>query len=282
MTTLFDVQSVSFAYPGRPPCLREVSCRLDAGERVALLGANGSGKTTLLHLLDGLYFPTGGGIVAFGEALTEEAVERPPFGPRFRKAVGFLFQNSDAQLFCPTVAEELAFGPLQLRLPPAEIARRVDDALALLEIAHLRDRAPQTLSGGEQKRVALASLLTLSPRVLLLDEPTAGLDPRSQSMLLEMLHQLHEEAGVTLVTATHDLTLIPHLADRALVLSEDGRVMADAPAAQVLRDTDLLLSVNLIHAHLHRHGDTVHRHPHEHVHGHEHGHGEGHGHGNEH
>jgi cobalt/nickel transport system ATP-binding protein len=270
MEPLFSIANISFAYPGRPPCLREVSFDIAPGERVALLGANGSGKTTLLHLLDGLYFPTAGAITAFGEALTEEAVERAPFGPRFRWAVGFLFQSSDAMLFNATVEEELAFGPLQLRLPKAEIRQRIDETLELLEIAHLRDRAPQALSGGQQKRVALAALLVLSPRVLLMDEPTANLDPRSQATLLELLDGLHA-AGVTLVTATHDLTLIPHLADRALVLGEDGALAADASAAAVLHDTDLLLSVNLIHAHRHRHGAVEHAHPHVHVTGHGHG-----------
>jgi cobalt/nickel transport system ATP-binding protein len=141
----------------------------------------------------------------------------------------------------------------------------------LLEIAHLRDRAPHTLSGGEKKRVALASLLIVNPTVLLLDEPTAGLDPRSQSMLLEILEQLHE-SGMTLITATHDLTLLPHLADRALVLGEDHRLAADGPAPQILQDDELLLSVNLIHAHTHRHGDMVHRHAHHHITAHEHVH----------
>ncbi len=270
--TLFTIDRVSFAYPGRPGCLDDVSFTVAAGERVALLGANGSGKSTLLHLLNGLYFPTAGTITALGEVLTEEGVERPPFGPRFRQAVGFLFQHADAQLFCASVEEEIAFAPLQLRWPKEEIRRRIDDTLQLLEIAHLRERAPQTLSAGEQKRVALASLLVVNPSVLLLDEPTAGLDPRSQSVLLELLEALHA-AGMTLITATHDLTLVPHLADRALVLSEDHRLVADAPAAHILDDQDLLLAVNLIHAHAHRHGNRTHSHPHQHIVAHEHGHG---------
>lgn len=246
---------------------------MEPGERLALLGANGSGKSTLLHLLDGLYFPQQDGVTAFGQRLTEAALERPPFGPQFRQAVGFLFQNSDAQLFCATVEEELAFGPLQLRWPKADIRRRIDDTLQLLEIAHLRDRTPQNLSGGEKKRVALASLLVVNPSVLLLDEPTAGLDPRSQSVLLDILEQLHAQTGMTLITATHDLTLLPHLADRALVLGEDHRLAADGSAHAILQDDDLLLAVNLIHAHTHRHGDIVHRHPHHHITEHEHAHG---------
>ena len=157
-------------------------------------------------------------------------------------------------------------------MPKADILQRIDDILSLLEITHLRDRTPQNLSGGEKKRVALASLLVVNPSVLLLDEPTAGLDPRSQSMLLEILEQLNAEAGITLITATHDLTLLPHLADRALVLGEDHTLKADGDAHEILHDTDLLLSVNLIHAHAHRHGDTIHRHPHYHITEHEHEH----------
>lgn len=270
--SVFVVEQVTFAYPGHALSVDGVSFTVEAGERLALLGANGSGKSTLLHLLDGLFFPQQGAVTAFGHELTEEALECPPFGPQFRKDVGFLFQNSDAQLFCATVEEELAFAPLQLRWPKAEIYQRIDDTLRLLEIAHLRDRAPYNLSGGEKKRVALASLLIVNPSVLLLDEPTAGLDPRSQSMLLEILEQLHQQAGMTLITATHDLTLLPHLADRALVLSEDHRLVADGSAHAILEDTDALLSVNLIHAHTHRHGDIVHRHPHHHITEHEHAH----------
>lgn len=272
MNPVFEVSSVSFSYSGGNSCLRDVSLVIKQGERVALLGANGSGKSTLLHLLDGLFFPHSGSIRAFGELLTEEAVETPPFGPRFRKQVGFLFQNSDAQLFCPTVEDELAFAPLQLKsLSKEDIRNRTNDVLSLLEIEHLRCRTPQALSVGEKKLVALASLLMLNPSVLLLDEPTAGLDPRSQSILLDLLEQLHE-SGLTLVTATHDLTLLPHLADRAVVMSEDHRLVADAPMREIIENVELLLSVNLIHAHIHRHGRLTHAHPHHHVVGHEHDH----------
>ncbi|HEY3281656.1 MAG TPA: ABC transporter ATP-binding protein [Armatimonadota bacterium] len=259
-SALFEVDGVSFSHPGGTRCLEDVSFSLHSGERVALLGANGSGKSTLLHLLDALYFPTLGIVRAGGRELTERSVEDSTFGPWFRKEVGFLFQNSDAQLFCATVEEELAFGPLQLRLQKEEVLQRMDETLALLEIGHLRTRSPQALSGGEKKRVALASLLVMGPSVLLLDEPTAGLDPRSQSVLLEILNQLHQ-AGMTLITATHDLTLLPHLADRALVLDEAHHLAQDAPTDEVLASTELLLTVNLIHAFSHRHGTVTHRHP---------------------
>jgi len=272
-TPIFEVEGAHYAYPGYPECVSGVSFRIGPGERVALLGANGSGKSTLLNLLDGLFSPCSGRIAAFGKTLTEEALETSDFGPRFRKEVALLFQNSDAQLFCPSVEEELAFGPLQMRWADDEVRRRISDTLELLEIAHLRHRTTQALSAGEKKRVALASLLAMGPSVLLLDEPTAGLDPRSQAVLLDILDGLHE-AGLTLVTATHDLTVLPHLADRVLVLGEDHRLKGDGAVEAVLSDTALLLEVNLIHAHSHRHGALLHSHPHQHVVGHEHGHEE--------
>jgi len=277
--TIFEIRGVSFSYPGSYPgacpghslTLSDVSFSVERGERLAILGANGSGKSTLLHLMDGLYFARSGTIKAFGEAMTPESVERPPFGPRFRKEVGYLFQNSDAQLFCPSVEEELAFGPLQVGWTRQEIGGRISDTLDLLGIGGLRNRPPHGLSSGEKKKVALASLLVLSPSVLLLDEPTAGLDPRSQGNLLELLEDLHER-GLTLVTATHDLELLPHIAERVMVFGEDHRIAADGPAATLLEDTELLLRVNLIHAHRHWHGGVAHSHPHQHIVPHHHGH----------
>jgi cobalt/nickel transport system ATP-binding protein len=203
--------------------------------------------------------------------LTEVGVETPPFSRQFRQQVGFLFQNSDAQLFCTTVEEELAFGPLQLRLPPDQVTARVEDALGLFEIGRLRDRSPQTLSGGEKKRVALAALFTCGPRVILLDEPSASLDPRTQQWLVEFLDALHR-SGVTLVIASHDLDFVTETTDRALILSEEHRLVYDGPVADGLADLDLLLRANLIRAHAHRTGPAsplqLHLHPTVHRHGH--------------
>jgi cobalt/nickel transport system ATP-binding protein len=266
---LFEVRDVTFAYPGRPSSLDKLSFEIRRGERLALLGANGSGKTTLLLLLDGLTFPDSGRVYFEGSPLEPRALDEGEACRRFRRLVGFLFQNPDAQLFSPSVVEELSFAPRQLGLPPEEIGERVEAILKLMEITELRDRPPQSLSAGEKKRVALASLLTAGPSVLLLDEPTAGLDPRSQSRLLEILEQLHE-AGLTLITATHELLLLPHLADRAVVLSPEHRQVADAPVETVLADLPLLDAANLIHVHSHRHGEVLHRHPHLHWAGHHH------------
>jgi cobalt/nickel transport system ATP-binding protein len=268
---IFDIENVDFRYPAGQLVLDQVSFSVSAGERIALLGANASGKSTLLHLLDGLFFPDSGSVTAFGKVLTEDTVETPPFSRLFRQQVGFLFQDSDVQLFCTSVEEELAFGPLQLRLDPTNVEQRVNDTLRLFGIEHLRGRSPQTLSGGEKKKVALASLITCSPSVILLDEPSTGLDPRSQQWLTEFLNTL-ARSGVTLIAASHDLAFVAEIADRAIILSEDHKLICDRPLYEALSDLDLLLSANLIHAHAHGHDGELHSHPHMHeaLHNHTH------------
>jgi len=269
---IFKVENVGYWYPGGEAALRDIGFSVRAGESVAILGANASGKSTLLHLLDGLYFADHGRIEAFGTPLTEQAVETSPFSREFRRKVGYLFQNSDAQLFCATVEEELAFGPLQLRLPRDEVERRIDDTARMLGIEHLLERYPQSLSGGEKKKVALAGVISCGPSVILLDEPSAGLDPRTQQWLTEFMGALRQ-SGVTLITSSHDLSLVADVSRRVLILSEDQRLIYDGPVADALTDLDLLLSANLIHAHAHVHDGKVHAHPHLHEIWHEHGHG---------
>jgi cobalt/nickel transport system ATP-binding protein len=200
----------------------------------------------LLKLLDGLLFAQQGSISAFGQPLTEDALEDEQFNRGFRSRVGFVFQNSDAQVFSPTVRDEIAFGPLNLGLSTAEVRMRVDDTLAMLDIAGLADRAPHQLSGGQKKRVAIASVLVMNPDVLLFDEPTAALDPRTQQWLIELIVELNA-AGKTIVVATHDLDAVDVLADRCLVFGEDHRLVRSGPPAQILSDRELLLAVNLIH-----------------------------------
>lgn len=270
MTPIIEATGVSYCYPGGEAALEEVSFSLGAGESLVILGANASGKSTLLHLLDGLIFPAPGEIKIFGETLTEKRLQEPGFNAQFRRRVGIVFQEADTQLFCPTVKDEIAFGPLQLGLEKAEVARRVEEMLRLCGLEGREDRPPYSLSGGEKKKVALGSVLVLQPEILLLDEPTGGLDPRSQTWLVEMLLQLQEQ-GTTLITATHDLSVGAEIASRALVLGEDHRLKAEGTPQEILSNLDLLLSVNLIHEHTHAHGALRHRHPHAHgiSHGHE-------------
>jgi len=243
---VFECRDLSYAYLERYPALEKVSLSVAPGETVALLGANGCGKSTLLKLLDGLLFADSGTFTAFGEEVTEDKLEDEQFNRGFRSRVGFVFQNSDAQVFSPSVREEIAFGCLQLGMSRESATERVNDVLAMLDIAELADRAPFQLSGGQKKRVAIASVLVMNPEVLLFDEPTAALDPRTQYWLVELLEQLRS-AGKTIVLATHDLDTLPDLADRCVVFSELHTVVADAPTADVLDDHRLLLDVNLIH-----------------------------------
>jgi len=258
---LFEVEDVTFRYQGQT-ALDHLSLTIPQGTRVALLGANGSGKSTLLRLLDALYFPDSGIIRFQGDELIEEHFADDAFALNFRRQVGLVFQNPDVQLFNPTVFDEVAFGPLQMRWPKNEVRDRVAEILDRMRIAHLKDRIPNRLSGGEKKRVALASVLVLDPAVLLLDEPTAALDPRSQSQLIDLLVEWGGGAK-TVITATHDLGDLEDIADRCYVL-DAGRLAAERTPAEVLRDRELLERANLVHAHRHRHGADLHSHPHIH------------------
>lgn len=241
-------KDVHYSYLDRFVALNGVDLTVHRGEKLALLGANGCGKSTMLKILDGLIFPTSGTVTAYGEPVTEDSLEDEQMNAGFRSRIGFVFQNSDAQVFSPTVRDELSFGPLQLGMDREEITARVEDVLALLEISHLADRAPFQLSGGQKKRVAIGTVLAMNPEVLLFDEPTAALDPRTSEWLTGLIEDL-AEAGKTIVLATHDLESLERIADRCVVFSEDHRIVAEGTPADVLAQRDLLLEVNLIHLH---------------------------------
>jgi cobalt/nickel transport system ATP-binding protein len=268
---VFHLSQVEFAYFENHPALKADELKIHQGESLAIVGSNGCGKSTLLSIMDGLLFPTRGFVEAYGTRLTEQQLSLEDFARFFRSRVAFVFQNPDVQLFCPTVLEEVSFGPLQLDIPKTEVRQRAHDVLALLGIEHLAERAPFSLSGGEKKKVGIASVLSMNPEVLLLDEPGNGLDPRSQAWLIEFLQQL-KETGKTIVTATHDLSIVDEIAERILVLDETHRLIADGEADEVLRDEALLLKANLIHEHYHHHDGVLHRHLHSHVIGHGHKH----------
>lgn len=266
METLFDLRNISYSYVGKIDALKDISLKVGRGEQVSILGSNGSGKSTLLAILDGLIYPTSGEFYAFDNQITEEvfdSIKENDFRTYFRTKVGFVFQNSDVQLFSPTVFDEIAFGPLQLDMTAEDVEARVDDVLEMMDIVKLRDRTPHTLSGGEKKKVCIATVLVNNPDVLLLDEPTAGLDPRTQLWLTELLQELGK-AGKTVITATHDLEVIDQISERAIVIGEDHRIKVDGSTLDVLGDMALLLSVNLIHEHMHFHGKAVHEHLHAH------------------
>ncbi|MBE0597327.1 MAG: ABC transporter ATP-binding protein [Desulfuromonadales bacterium] len=263
MVPLFSVEQVHYDYFGKIPALAGADLAIGAGERFAIIGANGSGKSTLLQLLDGLIFPRSGTIRFHGREVSERTLRDAGFLRYFRERVGYVFQDSDVQLFCPTVLDELMYGPLQLAISEAEALDRAHEVLQIIGLEHHTDRPTYMLSGGEKKRVAIGSILTMNPEVLLLDEPTNGLDPRSAAFFIDLLHSLNA-AGKTIVVATHDLTLVADLEMTVALLSEEHRVEKIGLAADILADEELLLRTNLIHEHLHRHGESLHRHRHGH------------------
>jgi cobalt/nickel transport system ATP-binding protein len=245
---VFELKQVSFAYDKQQLALDNINLTVQAGECLAILGANGSGKSTLLKILDGLYFPSQGSLCVFGQELTESALRADDFNFAFRRRVGLVFQDTDVQLFSPSVLDEVAFAPLQLGLARAEVTRRVESALEMLRIEKLRDRAPHRLSGGEKRRVALASVLSLDPQVWLLDEPTTGLDPRSQDWLVDFVLQ-QRQVGKTILIATHDLIVAEQVASKIYVFNEEHQIAAAGQPGEILKDHELLHRCNLAHYH---------------------------------
>jgi len=232
-----EVRDLSFSYPDGHEALKDVSLSIAPGEKVALVGPNGAGKSTLLLHLNGilpapalLARATGQGQVT----VCGLTVEQKNYG-RIRAAVGLVFQNPDDQLFSPTVFDDVAFGPLYQGLEPAEVTQRVDSALASVRMAGYARRVSHHLSAGEKKRIAIATVLSMEPEVLALDEPTAGLDPRARRTLINLLRDL----PMTMLVSSHDLALVRELLPRMIIMDE-GKIVADGPTVELLKDGALL------------------------------------------
>ena len=263
MKNIIKIENVSYKYYDKIPALEDVSLSIKEGEKFAVIGANGSGKSTLLQIMNGLIYPSSGSVFFRDKEVSEKTLKDKGLLKFFREGVGYIFQDSDIQLFCPTVLDELLYGPMQLGLNENEAMDRAHEAMQMLHIENLKDRPSYMLSGGEKKRTAIGSVLTMNPDVLLFDEPTNGLDPRTQCFLVELLFAL-SEAGKTIVIATHDLSLVDELHCRVAVLSEGHRLEKTGSAEDILKEEELLLKVNLVHEHMHCHGPSAHRHIHSH------------------
>ncbi len=224
---------VSFVYPDGIRALDKVSLSINEGERVALVGPNGAGKSTLLRLMAALSMPTEGAIEIMGEKLVKKDSER------LRRNIGFLFQDPDDQIFMPTVWDDVAFGPINMQLDSVEVENRVAEAIRVAGIGGYELRVPHHLSFGEKKRVAIAGVLAMRTPILLLDEPTANLDPQGRKDLIEVLKSL----GGTVLIATHDLAVAMELAKRVLVLR--GRVLFDGDFKTLLEEPNVLTRANL-------------------------------------
>ncbi|MBQ9058193.1 MAG: ABC transporter ATP-binding protein [Atopobiaceae bacterium] len=215
---IMEFNDFCFAYD-KEPVLRHITLSIHQGDSVVLMGDNGSGKSTLLKAMCGLIHPQQGSYLFNGASVDEQSMDYQCFSKRLHARIGFIFQDSDSQLFCPSVEDEIAFGPRQMQLSEDEINQRINDTLSLLGIEALRNRAPWTLSGGEKKRVAIACVLSMNPDVYCFDEPLAGLDAKTQEWLLGFLKQL-KASGKTLIIATHDQSLADELADYFVYMGE--------------------------------------------------------------
>lgn len=258
---LFELKDVYFSYLGKFPALRGIDITIEEGQKIAVIGANGSGKSTLLHLLDGLIFADKGRVKFSGSELNEDSLSDQDFSRTFRRGVGFVFQNPDVQLFCPTVKEDIVFGSLQLGVEKGEIKKRLEELVNVLDIKDLLDRSPHQLSVGEKRKAAIASSLIINPDILILDEPTAGLDPLTSRQIIDSIIQLNLE-GKTIITATHDLHIVEEISDLIYVFNKDKRIAGYGSPDKILEDTEFLQMNNLVHIHSHRHQDQTHTHSH--------------------
>ncbi|MDO8691165.1 MAG: cobalt-precorrin-5B (C(1))-methyltransferase [Dehalococcoidia bacterium] len=238
MGSRLEAVGLSFEYPPSIMALDRVDFCAEAGEFVAILGPNGSGKTTLLRHLNGLLFPTGGKVLVDGREVLKGS------GGWLHRTVGFVFQDPNDQLFAATVGEDVAFGPRNLDLAVAEVEQRVETSLDLVGLAGFGDRPIHSLSFGQKRRAALAGVLAMQPSALVLDEPTAGLDPMGASRLMTLLHLLNRQRGVTIVAATHDIDLVPAYAGRVYIMHA-GRVITSGPPPEVFCQTDVIRQSDL-------------------------------------
>lgn len=246
---MIEIKNVFYSYLDII-ALNNINLEIKPGEAVALMGANGCGKSTLLKLMNGIISPERGSYRFDGEEITHKKLQDNKFSKQLHQRIGFVFQNSDTQLFCSSVFEEIAFGPRQMGLNELEVTKRVKDCLKLLNIENFENRIPYHLSGGEKRKVAIACVMSLNPDVLVLDEPMNGLDPKTQRWLVEFLVKLNK-AGKTLIISTHNLELVHEISTRAILFNEEHTIVADMSTKELLKDIDLLKKVNLVDKYYH-------------------------------
>ena len=235
---LIETRDLSYIYREKVHALRGINFTAGRKSRIAVIGANGAGKSTLFKHFNGILKPTSGEVLIRGEPISRENLKE------VRKFVGIVFQNPDDQIFSPTVEQDVAFGPTNLGLDDKTIAHRVDEALRLLGIEDLRERVPHHLSGGEKKRVAIAGIIAMEPQVLVLDEPTAGLDPQGVANLVDFVNTLPEKYGMTVIFSTHHVDLVSEIADIIYVMDR-GEIVAKGTVGEIFADPEMLSRIRL-------------------------------------
>ncbi|MBE6505978.1 MAG: ATP-binding cassette domain-containing protein [Methanobrevibacter sp.] len=236
---MLEVKNLKYSYNKDYQALKGVSLKVEKGEMVSLLGKNGAGKSTLFLHLNGIYEPDEGKVFIDGEELKYDKKSLL----KFRQKVGIVFQNPDDQIFAPTVEEDVAFGPLNLGLSMEEVQNRVEEALARVGMSGFEKKAPHHLSGGQKKRVAIAGILAMKPEIMVLDEPTAGLDPQGVTDLSRLLNELNDE-GITILISTHEVDLVPNYANRVFVLV-DGLLIGEGTPKEIFAQPEILEKANL-------------------------------------
>lgn len=237
---MLEAIEVCYRYPNGVEALRNVNMQVNEGEIIGLLGPNGCGKTTLLLHLNGILQPQKGEIKFRGERIKYDK----KYLRNLRREVGMVFQNPDDQIISPTVWQEVAFGPVNLGWDEDKINERVNNALSLLQISHLRNKPSHYISYGEKKKLSLASIIAMDPEVLLLDEPTSNLDPKSASRMMKIIYDLNKKEGKTIIIATHDVDLAPVYIDK-VCLMRNGRIIKSGTPRDVLSDRELIRTSNL-------------------------------------
>lgn len=235
---LLETRNLSYIYPGNVTGLEGVNFIAPRNARIAVIGANGAGKSTLFKHFNGILKPTSGEVLVHGEPITRANIRE------VRKMVGVVFQNADDQIFSPTVEQDVAFGPTNLGLDDETVQHRVEEALKMVGMEDRATRVPHHLSGGEKKRVAIAGIIAMEPQVLVLDEPTAGLDPQGVSDLIGFINSLSRTYGMTVIFSTHDVSLIPEVAEFVYVMDR-GRIVASGGIGDIFEQEELLGSVRL-------------------------------------
>ncbi len=236
---MLEVKNLKYSYNNEYKALKGVSLKVERGDMVALLGKNGAGKSTLFLHLNGIYEPDDGKVFIDGEELKYDKKSLL----KFRQKVGIVFQNPDDQIFAPTVEEDVAFGPLNLGLSMEEVQDRVEEALQRVGMSGFEKTAPHHLSGGQKKRVSIAGILAMKPEIMVLDEPTAGLDPQGVTDLTRLLRELNSE-GITIIISTHEVDLVPDYANKVFVLV-DGELIGEGTPKEIFSQPDILEKANL-------------------------------------
>ncbi len=235
---IIETRDLTHVYRGKIKALDGINFVAKPGERIALIGANGAGKSTLFKHFNGILKPTSGEVLVKGQPITKQNIMD------VRRAVGVVFQDPDDQIIAPTVKQDVAFGPVNLGLSQEEIEKRVHEALELVRLGGFEERAPHHMSAGEKKKVAIAGILAMKPEVLVLDEPTAGLDSGGAIRLIRLINDMNRFLGITIITATHEVDIVPLLADRVCIMS-GGKIIGNGTPQEIFSTDELIKKTHL-------------------------------------